>query len=157
LNFLPDRLNDYGQGSVRAPASTAGAGVELEEIMAKTVLVAEDDARIRKLVCELFACETQYELCEQARNGKEAVEFAKRCKPDLIILDFAMPVMNGVEAAKTLKKLMPNVPIILFTWHDEVLFQHAEFVGSVVDRIVRKTDTANLIDHVRELAPIHPN
>jgi two-component system response regulator YesN len=130
--------------------------VELEEIMAaKTVLVADDDARIRQLICELFENECHYELCEQARDGNEAVEFAKRWKPDVIILDFVMPVTNGVETAKTLKKLLPGVPIILFTWHDEVLFQQLGFVGTVVDRIVRKTDTATLIEHVRELAPVY--
>ncbi len=103
---------------------------------------------------ELFRCEPGYELCAQATNGQEAVEFAKRYKPDVIILDFVMPVMGGVAAARALKQLMPNVPIILFCWHGEMLFRKARFLDAVVDGIVRKTNTAGLIELVRELSPV---
>jgi len=128
--------------------------VELDATMAKTVLVADDDVMMRRMLGELFRCEPDYDLCAPATNGKEAVEFAKRYKPDLIILDFVMPVMTGVAAARALKQLMPNVPIILFSWHGEALFREARFLDAVVDRIVRKTDTVGLIEQVRALIPI---
>jgi chemotaxis response regulator CheB len=121
--------------------------------VAKTILVADDDARARKLLCEMFEDEPDYDLCEQAKNGKEAVEIATRCKPDLVILDFSMPVMSGIQAAKLIKAQFPNVPIILFTMHDEVLFRHITSIESLVDRIVQKTEMERLLDHVRELAP----
>ena len=121
--------------------------------MAKIILVADDDPRVRRALCELFEREADYDLCEQAKNGAEAVEIATRCKPDLIILDFSMPLMGGIAAAKQLKQLMPEVPIILFTMHDKALLRHVSNLSSVVDRIVPKTEMANLLDHVRDLTP----
>jgi CheY-like chemotaxis protein len=122
--------------------------------MAKTILVADDDAQIRKALCEIFEREQDYDLCEQATNGKEAIEIATRCKPDLIILDFSMPVMSGIQAAKKLKLLMPSVPIILFTMHDEAIFRRVEAIDTIIDRIVHKTEMGGLLDHVRDLAPV---
>jgi CheY-like chemotaxis protein len=121
--------------------------------MPKTILVADDDSNIRKLLCELFARERDYELCEQAKNGKEAVEIAARCKPDLVILDFAMPVMSGIQAAKLIRAKMPGVPIILFTLHDRQIFRGVASIESIVDRIVDKAEMKTLLQHVRELAP----
>jgi CheY-like chemotaxis protein len=121
--------------------------------MAKTILVADDDAQIRKILCEMFEREQDYDLCEQAKNGREAVEIATRCKPNLIILDFSMPVMSGIQAAKKLRQLMPDVPIILFTMHDVELFRTVHGIDSLIDRIVPKTEMGRLLDHVRDLAP----
>jgi DNA-binding NarL/FixJ family response regulator len=122
--------------------------------VAKIVLVADNDAQVRKALCELFEHEADYDLCEQARNGKEAIEIATRCHPDLIVLDFSMPVMSGVAAAKQLKKLMPDVPIILFTMHDKAVLRQVSDLSSVIDRIVPKTEMADLLSHVRNLAPV---
>jgi CheY-like chemotaxis protein len=139
---------------LRVFAQPRRCGVELDPIMSKTVLAADDDEMMRRMLGDLFRCVRDYELCPQATNGKEAVEIATRCKPDLIILDFVMPVMTGVAAARTLKQLMPSVPIILFSWHGEMLFREARFLDSIVDRIVRKTDTLGLIEQIRELVPV---
>jgi YesN/AraC family two-component response regulator len=119
--------------------------------MAKRVLVADDNPMIRKMLCQLFECEDDYDICAEAKNGEEAIELALKLRPDLIILDFAMPVLNGLGAARILKKIMPEVPIILFT-------QHATGITLVetdvnVDRVVSKGDPASLMGHVKALAP----
>jgi CheY-like chemotaxis protein len=122
--------------------------------MAKIILVADDDPEIRKMLCEIFEYEQDYDLCEQAKNGEEAVELAERCKPDLIILDFSMPVMSGVQAAKKIKELMPDVPIILFTMHDAMLLAKLNAFDHFIDRVVSKADLGHLLSHVRDLAPV---
>jgi YesN/AraC family two-component response regulator len=83
--------------------------------MAKRVLVADDNPLIRKMLCQLFEREDDYDLCAEAKNGREAIELALKHRPHLIILDWSMPGLNGLEAARELKKIMPNVSIILFT------------------------------------------
>src|SRR3984957_10340791 len=120
--------------------------------MQRQVLVADDDGLIRKLLRELFKNETDYELCAEAKNGEEAVALAKLHEPDLILLDFSMPVMNGVEAARELKKIMPNVPIILFTLFPPTATQLTLGEFSV-DRIVPKGEVSHLMTHIRQLAP----
>jgi two-component system response regulator DegU len=120
--------------------------------MVKTVLVADDNPTIRKILCRMFEREENYDVCAEAADGKQAIELALQYKPDLIILDLSMPVMNGLEAAHELKKLMPKVPIILFTQHAD-LSNRIGVMNMDVDRIVSKTELSSLMGHVRSLAP----
>jgi CheY-like chemotaxis protein len=85
--------------------------------MAKTILIADDSPMICKMLCRLFNVEEDYDNCAEATNGQEAIALALKHRPDLIILDFVMPVLNDLEAARELKKIMPDVPIILLTQH----------------------------------------
>jgi DNA-binding NarL/FixJ family response regulator len=121
--------------------------------MTKTVLVADDSAIIRKMLCRVFEAEEDYDLCAEATNGQEAIELALKHRPDLIILDLSMPVLNGIDAARELKKLMPSVPIILFTQYSD-LSHIISRNDLIVDRIVSKADHEDLMVHVRALAPV---
>jgi|SRR5580692_7806484 CheY-like chemotaxis protein len=118
--------------------------------MPKTVLVADDSDMIRKLLCRLFETEEDYELCAEAKNGEEAISLAVIHKPDLIIMDVSMPVMDGLRAAKKLKQIMPDTPILLFTQHADLRMM---FEDVPADRVISKTDLVSLMQHVRELAP----
>jgi two-component system nitrate/nitrite response regulator NarL len=84
----------------------------------KKVLLVDDSATIRKAVRPLFDSHPKFEVCGEAEHGREAVEKAPSLRPDLIVLDLSMPVMNGLEAAPLLIKILPNVWLILFTAHD---------------------------------------
>jgi CheY-like chemotaxis protein len=121
--------------------------------MPKTILVADDNAMIRKLLCKIFETEEDYDICAEAINGEEAIALAKQRRPDLIILDFAMPVMNGIDAARELKRIMPNVPIILFTLHTDTI-KHVVGLNSPIDLVVAKSDAINIVKHVRSLIPV---
>src|SRR6202041_999201 len=85
--------------------------------MAQRILVADDNAAVRSALCRMFDLEEGYDICAEATNGEEAIALALKHKPDLIILDLSMPVMNGLDSARELKRIMPAVPIILFTQH----------------------------------------
>jgi DNA-binding NarL/FixJ family response regulator len=124
--------------------------------MPKRILLADDDGLIRRMLCKLFEDEPDYNLCAEATNGLEAIALAKLHQPDIIILDFSMPVMNGIEAARELKKIMPNVPIILFTLFPPSATELAPTEYSV-DRIVPKSEVSHLMTHIRQLAPAFPS
>jgi DNA-binding NarL/FixJ family response regulator len=83
--------------------------------MSHTILIADDSIFIRKALCTIFEREEDFEVCGEAENGKEAIARAKKLHPDLILLDLSMPVMNGLDAARVLKRVMPKVPVILFS------------------------------------------
>src|SRR6202163_4980216 len=83
----------------------------------KKVLLVDDSATVREAVRPLFDSHPNFEVCGEAEHGREAVERAPSLRPDLIILDLSMPVMNGLEAAPLLIKSLPNVWLILFTAH----------------------------------------
>ena len=125
---------------------------ETWEPMPKTVLIADDNEAIRKVLCRMFEREEHYDLCAEPKNGKQAIELAIQHRPDPIILDLSMPVMNGLEAAHELKKLMPSVPIILLAQHAD-LGNRIGIMNRDVDRIVSKSEGASLMGHIRLLAP----
>lgn len=120
--------------------------------MAKTVLVADDSPLIRRALCKLFEVEEDYDICAEATNGQDAIDLALKHRPDLIILDMSMPILNGMQAARELKKIMPDVPIILFTQYE---YMSSVILNSdhAVDRVVAKGDADTLIEEVRSLAP----
>ena len=120
--------------------------------MARAILVSDDNAIVRKMLCRLFDAEEDYEICAEATNGQEAIDLAQLHKPDLIILDLSMPVMNGLDAARELKRLRPHVPIILFTQYAEI-GSRLGITNLNVDRIVSKSEASSLMGHVRSLVP----
>jgi DNA-binding response OmpR family regulator len=83
----------------------------------KLILIADDDMHIRRLISELLESEG-YEVL-QAKDGKEACDFAQESKPDLIILDIIMPQMDGMEVCKRLRD-ETSVPIIFLTAKDDI-------------------------------------
>jgi CheY-like chemotaxis protein len=121
--------------------------------MARTILVADDNPLIRKMVCELFENEEDYDICAETTNGQEAIDLALKHRPDLIILDLAMPILNGLDASRELKKIMPEVPIILFSQYAD-LGDMLLSTGLLVDRIASKNNARELIGHVKSLVPV---
>jgi two-component system, NarL family, nitrate/nitrite response regulator NarL len=84
----------------------------------KRVLLVDDNAAVRRAVRRLFDSHPKFEVIGEAEHGREAVERAPSLLPDLVVLDLSMPVMNGLEAAPLLIKILPNVWIILLTAHE---------------------------------------
>jgi len=118
--------------------------------MKKRILVADDNPLIRKMLCKIFSGHQTLEICDEAVDGREAIEKAERHQPDLIILDLAMPVMDGLKAAQAICKILPSVPIILFTLHAKTISDF-DLKDSGITRVVPKTEMISLVDHAEEL------
>jgi DNA-binding NarL/FixJ family response regulator len=84
------------------------------------ILVTDDGESVRDVI-RIFLEHAGFEVCGEAADGIEAIEQAKKLKPDLIVLDLAMPRMNGADAASILSRTMPEVPIVLLTLYQNVL------------------------------------
>jgi DNA-binding NarL/FixJ family response regulator len=99
--------------------------------MSHTLLIADDNRFIRRALCELFGRDEKFVVCGEAENGKEAVEKAQELHPDLIVLDLSMPVMNGLDATRVLKQVMPEVPVIMLTaYGDSFIEQEVRSAGA---------------------------
>jgi DNA-binding NarL/FixJ family response regulator len=81
------------------------------------ILIADDHEAVRRGL-RSAVISAGWDLCGEAVHGKDAVEKVKDLNPDLIILDLSMPVMNGLEAAREIRKQSPNVKIVGFTMHE---------------------------------------
>jgi len=112
--------------------------------MAKSVLIADDVEIIRRALCELFKSEPDFDVCGEAENGREAIERAQELHPDLIVLDLSMPVMNGIDAARILRRLMPTVPLIIFSEYSDV-FSAAEARSAGVSALVSKSEHLSVL------------
>ena len=115
------------------------------------ILIVDDKTSIRTGLCQVFNGERDFEVCGEAENGREAIRKAQALRPDLIILDFAMPVMNGLDAARGLKKLMPSVPLLMYSaFGDKYVEQQAGFVG--IAALISKSEPASsLVNKARIL------
>jgi DNA-binding NarL/FixJ family response regulator len=92
------------------------------------LLIADDHAVVRAGLRALLESHKGWEVCAEASDGREAVEKAAKFKPDILILDIGMPLLNGVEAARRIHKALPNCEILILTMH-----QSDELVQQVVE------------------------
>jgi DNA-binding NarL/FixJ family response regulator len=112
--------------------------------MPKSVLVVDDNAIIRRMLCHLFASEADFEVCGEAENGRDAIEKAQALHPDLVVMDLSMPVMNGIDAARALKKSLPTVPLIVFSVYADV-FSEKEARAAGVSALVSKSERVSVL------------
>jgi NarL family two-component system response regulator LiaR len=84
------------------------------------VLIADDHAIVRRGLCALLATEPDIEVVGQVQDGREAVDAARRLRPDLILMDLSMPRMDGLTATRSIRSLQPDVRVLaLATFSDE--------------------------------------
>lgn len=87
--------------------------------MVVRVLITDDHALVREGLQKVLSDDARIRVAGEATNGQEAVDFVKREPVDVVLLDISMPVMNGVEACREIKRLKPNVAVIALTVHEE--------------------------------------
>jgi DNA-binding NarL/FixJ family response regulator len=105
------------------------------------ILVADDHEAVRKGVCAILAIRLDIEVCGEAANGQEAIAQAHALKPDLIILDITMPILNGLDAARVIRLTLPDLPILLLTMHEgKHIIEDARKIG--IDGFVCKSDAS---------------
>ncbi|MFZ0480972.1 MAG: response regulator transcription factor [Terriglobales bacterium] len=115
--------------------------------MVKRILIADDSFMIRRQVRLILELDDTVEVCAEAIDGADAVQKVCECCPDLAILDVAMPKMNGLEATRKIKMLMPGLPVLLFTLHDSPELEwESRRVGA--DAILAKSDGSAKLSRV---------
>jgi DNA-binding NarL/FixJ family response regulator len=100
---------------------------------------------IRRSLRSWIEADSALEVCGEAENGKDAIEKADQLHPEIIILDFQMPVMNGLEAARQITRRTPSTAIIMFTLHPSQALLQAALQAGARD-VVSKTD--RLTEHL---------
>jgi DNA-binding NarL/FixJ family response regulator len=79
------------------------------------ILIADDDPTIRMLLRRLLERQQDWQVCGEASNGVEAIEGVEQLAPDIVVMDLAMPVMNGLQAAPEIVKAHPKLPMLLIS------------------------------------------
>jgi DNA-binding NarL/FixJ family response regulator len=111
-------------------------------LVASRLLIADDNATVRRMLRALLETHDGWQVCGEAENGLEAIAKAKELQPDVIILDLAMPVMDGLRATREIAKTLPAVPILIHTLHNAPGVElEAKKAGA--RKIINKTEDAD--------------
>jgi two-component system, NarL family, response regulator LiaR len=119
--------------------------------MTKRVLVVDDNASIRGLVRTFIEARPGLEICGEATDGAEGVQKGRELKPDVIVLDFLMPRINGLQAAVMLQQIVPNTPIILLTFYKDAVPRDLAHAAGVASILSKTDEIAMLADEVQRL------
>ena len=117
--------------------------------LTKRILIADDHESVLRRVRAMLDSPPSWEVCGEAVNGREAVAKAVQLKPDLVVLDFAMPQLDGLKTASEIHELLPEVPIVMFTMYAAQVTQEVQKHG--ICRLVDKANSGALVTLVQEL------
>src|ERR1700751_1824138 len=106
------------------------------------VLIADDHEMVRNATRRILESRADVQ-CIEAGNGEEAVEKALELKPDLIILDVSMPTIDGFDAAREIKRQLPDIPILFFSIYDDG--EYLETARSLGEGVVLKEEAATML------------
>lgn len=118
--------------------------------VAVSILIVDDNKSVR-CALRLFLTAHRFRICAEAADGSEAIEHARRLNPDVVVLDFAMPGLNGLDTARVLASACPDLPVIMFTSHaSRALETQAQALG--IRAVLSKTDGLDLlVEEIRKL------
>jgi DNA-binding NarL/FixJ family response regulator len=119
--------------------------------MPPRILIVDDSSLIRNLLRTCFEAQSGWEVSGEAGNGQEGIAKAQQVHPNLIVLDLSMPVMNGLDTARALSKLMPSVPLVMFTSFMTSNLERDALEAGISKVIIKSGALTDLIGCVRSL------
>jgi DNA-binding NarL/FixJ family response regulator len=114
------------------------------------IFVVDDNPAVRQYLRAILEQQTSWQVCGEARNGGEAIDKVTETPPDLILLDYQMPDLNGVDVARQISQRFPNIPILMVTLHlSKQLAEAARAAG--VRGACAKQDIGSVVEAVDAL------
>ncbi len=134
-----------GMGNISEPPQNCARGGAFPQREAPLrILIADDHAVVRKGVASILSSATYFEVCAEAENGQDAVQKALQLNPDVVILDVAMPVLDGLTAARKIRAVRPKTSILMLSMHhDAQIVEAAQSAGA--QGFVTKTEIADAL------------
>src|SRR5437867_6108915 len=136
IHFLVDRLRRADIIKIR---------------MAKiTVLLADDHTVVRQGLRALLVAEGDIDIVGEAENGRQAVQLAKKLLPEVVVMDIAMPVLNGLEATRQITRALPSTKVLILSSYsdDEYVSQLTE--AGAAGYLIKQTAANDLLKAIRE-------
>jgi DNA-binding NarL/FixJ family response regulator len=116
----------------------------------KTILVVDDSPEVRQVVRTFLERDATFKVCGEAGDGPEAIKKAELLTPDLVLLDFLMPGMNGIDVASVLRQLLPKTKIAIFSnYTDDFGARLSSAVG--IDAVIAKGSLADMANSLKKL------
>ncbi len=115
------------------------------------VLIADDNRSLRYAVGRMLATDPTMNVCGEAENGREALAKTVDLRPDVVLMDIAMPEMNGLEVTREVRRLAPAVEVLVFTQHDSTHAMQAALDAGARGYLA-KTHAGSLLEAIRTVA-----
>ena len=120
------------------------------------ILIADDHDIVREGLRSLLSAQPGWEVCGEAANGREAVAQARQLGPDVAILDFSMPELNGLDAARQIRKSLPHTEVLILTMHDLEELAREIFAAGAGSYILKTDAKRHLVEAIKALAQHQP-
>jgi DNA-binding NarL/FixJ family response regulator len=141
------------QGCSRHPEEVMqGGGVQA---LTLRVLVVDDSGVVRRGICQILQSQADIEVICEAADGADAVRKAREHRPDVVLMDITMPVMNGFEAARRIKHELPSTLILMVSQFDSDPFAREAVAAGASGYVVKSNATSELIPALRKLQSHH--
>lgn len=125
------------------------------------VLIADDHQVVREGLSAILRTKEEIEVVGEVKDGAEAVEQARRLKPDVILMDISMPGMNGVEATRQIKREQPEVGVVVLTMYDEEEHIYDLVKAGATGYLLKDSDSSQIVKAIKTVARgeslIHPS
>lgn len=115
------------------------------------ILLADDHVMVREGTRRILEREADLVVIAEAGNGREAVDLIQRDRPDVAIVDVSMPVMNGIEATKEIKRIAPDTAVLVLTAYDDDEYVFAILEAGAAAYLLKNARSSELIDAVRRV------
>jgi two-component system response regulator NreC len=116
------------------------------------ILLADDHAVVRQGFKMILGAQTDMEIVGEAGNGREAVELAERLKPDIIVMDVAMPELNGIEATRRLAESVPHARVVALSMHKDSVYVREILRAGARGYLLKDSVADDLVSAVRAVA-----
>jgi DNA-binding NarL/FixJ family response regulator len=120
------------------------------------ILIADDHDIVRRGIRDLLTERTDWSICAEARNGTEAVEMAGQFKPDIAVLDLAMPDLNGILATRQIRRLTPDTEVLIFTMHESESLTREVLAAGAKGYLVKSSAAQELPRAIEQLLQHKP-
>ena len=114
----------------------------------KRIFIVDDSPIVRRLVRTWVEARLEHIDCAEAVDGLDALQLAEEVGPDVIVLDLIMPKLNGFEAASSLHRLLPKIPIILYTLHKEIIPERQALAFGICAVVSKRDRIEVLLDQI---------
>ena len=119
------------------------------------IILADDHAMVRKGFALILGQEPDMEIIAEVGNGREAVRLAKELKPSIVVMDVAMPDLNGVEAARQIAEQCPDCPVLILSMHKDPVYVRESLRAGARGYLLKESIDDDLLRAVRAVAGGH--
>jgi DNA-binding NarL/FixJ family response regulator len=116
-----------------------------------TVLLAEDHTIVREGFRKLLESESDIEVVGEAQTGRQAVELTKKLRPAVVVMDIAMPLLNGLEATRQIHKAFPATKVVILSAHNDDAYVEQAIAIGAVGFLLKQTSSHDLSNAIREV------